>query len=179
MAFINVYKSGYYHRMGKPNQFNCHPGDLYPTHAAAFADVDPAAAHLFLGTFFVAIPWDVLGQVNAEDSVPVPLSVSKRQLRLLSHPDGVLRDPSGLPSEVVLPHGWPEHIVGMRPLTKAIQDWPMDGSLETPEADAVYVEPPNVVAWRRAQEARRKFSEDDFDMTLGAYSRYGAGEEGR
>lgn len=145
MAFLNVYQSGYYHRLNKPHQYNCHPGDLYPSYEAALNDVDPAAAHLYLGTFEVNIPASLLGDCNGPDSVPVPLSTSRR----------LLRDPSGLPSEVTLPKGWPEHIIGMRPLVKAVEDWPTHGSLETTEAEALHLTTQQIV------------------------SRWGAGEEGR
>lgn len=153
MAYLNVYQSGYYHRKGKPGQYNCHPGDLYPTREAAVADVDPDAAHLYMGTYFVAIPVSVLGNCNPSDSVPTPLSVTRRELRV------------------------PSHIEGMRPLAKAVEDWPVHGSLETSANEAVDIEPPNVVAYRREQ----RFYDEPEDLTLGHYSlsRCGSGEEGR
>lgn len=111
MAYLNVYQSGYYHRLNKPGQFNCHPGDLYPTYEGAVDDVDPEARHLYLGTFEVNIPAALLGDCNPPDSVPTPLSVSRRVLRV------------------------PSQIEGMRPITKAVQDWPSHGSLDTDESE--------------------------------------------
>lgn len=131
MAFLNVYQSGYYHRRGKPNQYNCHPGDLYPTYDGAVADVDPNAAHLYLGTFEVNIPAALLGDCNPPDSVPTPLSVSRRVLRV------------------------PSHIEGMRPMVKAIEDWPTHGSLETTEAEAVQLTTEQIVGrWGSGEEGR-------------------------
>ena len=77
-AYINLYVSGFYHRMGKPNQYNAHPGDMYPTREAAEADVGPR--DLYLGTVPVTLPDDLharLGAPNKPDSVPMPLGQSK------------------------------------------------------------------------------------------------------
>lgn len=76
IAFINLYHSGFYHRSGKPGQFNVHPGDLYPTEAAALADIDPTAP--YVGTAQVIVPVGVpLGEVNPDNSVPTPLSETR------------------------------------------------------------------------------------------------------
>lgn len=75
-AYINLYHSGFYHRSGKPGQFNVHPGDLYPTKEAAERDVDFEAP--YIATVPVQIPDDVyLGEVNADDSVPTPLNETR------------------------------------------------------------------------------------------------------
>lgn len=75
-AYINLYLSGFYHRSGKPGQFNVHPGDLYPTEAAALADIDPTAP--YVGTAKVIVPVGVpLDEVNPENSVPTPLSETR------------------------------------------------------------------------------------------------------
>lgn len=77
-AWINLYTSGYYHRSGKPGQYNVHPGDMYPTHKAALADIDPQAP--YVATVPVMIPDDVqfmLGEVNPPWSQPTPLSETK------------------------------------------------------------------------------------------------------
>lgn len=80
-GFINIYKSGWFHRKGKPNMLDRHPGDIYLTMEAAQQDIDPAAAALYVGT--VPIMWiepeDALA-LNAPDSHPVPLRESRRQL---------------------------------------------------------------------------------------------------
>lgn len=75
-AFINLYVSGFFHRMGKPNQFNVHPGDLYPTRAAAEDDVSPT--DLYIGTVEVLIPDDLqIGEHNPPWSQPEPLEKTK------------------------------------------------------------------------------------------------------
>lgn len=72
-AYINLYHSGFYHRSGKPGQYNVHPGDLYPTRKAAEEDIDPAAP--YIATVLVSVPDEVcLGDVNPSDSKPTPLS---------------------------------------------------------------------------------------------------------
>lgn len=75
-AWINLYISGYYHRAGKPGQYNVHPGDLYPTEEAAKLDIDPNAP--YFATVPVTVPDGIsLGDVNPPDSVPMALSTSK------------------------------------------------------------------------------------------------------
>lgn len=80
-GFINIYKSGWFHRKGKPNMLDRHPGDIYLTMEAAKQDIDPAAAALYVGT--VPIMWiepdDALA-VNPADSHPIPLRETRRQL---------------------------------------------------------------------------------------------------
>lgn len=80
-GFINIYKSGWFHRKGKPNMLDRHPGDIYLTMEAAKLDIDPAAASLYVGT--VPIMWiepdDALA-VNPADSHPIPLRETRRQL---------------------------------------------------------------------------------------------------
>lgn len=78
-AFINLYVSGFFHRLDKPNQFNAHPGDLYPTRELAVLDIAPADC--YLGTVEVLIPDDLyarLGKPNGPDAKPIPLEDSRR-----------------------------------------------------------------------------------------------------
>lgn len=96
VGWQNIYRSGYYHRCGKPTMFDRHPGDLYPTRAAAEADVDPAARHLYVATTKVVWYEESEPHVNSETSVPVPLSESRRKLAREpagSYCDGVWQDP--------------------------------------------------------------------------------------
>jgi hypothetical protein len=128
VAYLNVYQSGYYHRRGKPGQYNCHPGDLYPTYDGAVEDVDPSARHLYLGTFEVNIPAALLGPCNPPDSVPVPLSQTRRELRL------------------------PSQVVGMRPLK---DNWVGTGSLETSEREANELSTEQIVSrWGNGEAGR-------------------------
>lgn len=44
-GFINIYRSGYYHRQGKPRAFDRHAGDIYMSEAAAQANIEPLSQH--------------------------------------------------------------------------------------------------------------------------------------
>lgn len=39
LGYANVYRSGYFHRKGKPNMYDRHFGDIYPDREAALADL--------------------------------------------------------------------------------------------------------------------------------------------
>lgn len=78
IAYINLYLSGFFHRANKPEQFNVHPGDIYPSAEAAMRDVYPQ--ELYIGTVPVHIPTElqhVLGQSNPYNAVPIPLEETK------------------------------------------------------------------------------------------------------
>jgi len=76
-GYMNVYRSGYFHREGKPGGYNRHAGDFYPTEAAAKADIEPLSHYICT----VAIEWPEEAQieVNAADSKPVPLAVTRQK----------------------------------------------------------------------------------------------------
>ena len=40
-GFINVYRSGFYHKCGKQGAFDRHGGDIYPTRESAVAAIEP------------------------------------------------------------------------------------------------------------------------------------------
>jgi hypothetical protein len=111
---INIYKSGHYHRKGKPGQYDRHPGDIYPTMEAALEDVDPLAkdkdgVSLYVAT--VPVQWlepDDALECNPLDSVPTPLSQTKARR--------ALRDlwAEGAPVHDAV-YAAPSHIMGMRP----------------------------------------------------------------
>lgn len=72
--YVNLYRSGNFHRANKPGQFNVHPGDLYPTRSAAIADIYPLDLHF--ATVMVLVPDSValdMGPPNLPDSEPIPL----------------------------------------------------------------------------------------------------------
>lgn len=75
-SWMNIYCQGYYHRTGKPQTLNCHPGDLYDTEDEARADIDPAAP--YIGT--VGFEWDAPDNIEVypDGSAPVPLSVTRK-----------------------------------------------------------------------------------------------------
>lgn len=79
VGWQNIYRSGHYHRVGKPLMYDRHPGDLYPTREAAEADVDPP--ELLVAT--VKVVWYEAKQphVNCGQSRPVSIADSRRQLK--------------------------------------------------------------------------------------------------
>lgn len=67
-GWLNVYRSGHYHRAGKPGMYDRHPGDIYETKEAALADISPASHYVAT----VPIEWydpEPL-RVNGPDSTP-------------------------------------------------------------------------------------------------------------
>lgn len=76
-SWMNIYKSGFFHREGKPLTLDCHAGDFYDTKAQAVAVIDPPSHYLAT----VSFEWDDVDniQTNPADSVPVPLSVSRKR----------------------------------------------------------------------------------------------------
>ncbi len=79
VGYMNIYQSGHFHRAGKPNMYDRHPGDIYPSYEAAVADVDPP--NLYLCTVKVTWYEDIKPVPNGADSKPIPLSVSRRMLK--------------------------------------------------------------------------------------------------
>lgn len=75
-GFVNIYRNGWFHREGKPGNMDRHTGDIYDSYAEAVGDIDPPSHYIAT----VGISWldveDV--QPNPADSVPVPLSVSRK-----------------------------------------------------------------------------------------------------
>lgn len=72
--YVNLYRSGHFHRANKPGQFNVHPGDLYPTWEAAIADIDHSG--VYFATVVVVVSDTTakgMGPVNPADSEPIPL----------------------------------------------------------------------------------------------------------
>ncbi|NDZ17557.1 hypothetical protein C7T35_23115 [Variovorax sp. WS11] len=74
-GYINLYRSGWFHRQGKPSAFDLHAGDVYPTLESAQRDIEPRTHYLAT----VPVRWqsDQDMAPNPADSVPVPLSVSR------------------------------------------------------------------------------------------------------
>lgn len=78
-GWMNIYRSGWFHRANKPNMYDRHPGDLYPDYDAAIADIAPK--ELYVTT--VEVQWlePVKVPVNPPDAVPVGLAVTRAHLR--------------------------------------------------------------------------------------------------
>ena len=75
LGYMNVYRSGHFHRVGKPGMFDRHAGDLYPTHESALADIEPASHYIDT----VPVVWNepTMPAVNGAQSIPTPLSVTR------------------------------------------------------------------------------------------------------
>ncbi len=87
MGWMNVYRSGVFHRTGKPGAADRHPGDFYPTRELAEKDIE-------LRTHFICtcpVEWEDFEVVTANDldSKPVPLSVTRKLVKL-DHVSGVV-----------------------------------------------------------------------------------------
>lgn len=58
-GWVNIYRSGFFHTAGKPGAYDRHPGDIYATEEAAFADIQPASHYIAT----VPVEWE-------EEAVP-------------------------------------------------------------------------------------------------------------
>ncbi|CAN7620466.1 hypothetical protein LJR290_004683 [Variovorax sp. LjRoot290] len=78
-GYINLYRSGWFHRQGKPGAFDLHAGDVYPTLESALRDIEPRTH--YLATVPVCWQSDQDMAPNPATSAPVPLSVSRAAFR--------------------------------------------------------------------------------------------------
>lgn len=78
VMWMNVYRSGWFHRAGKPSTIDRHAGDFYETREQAMADIDPPSHYITTVPFTYVDPEDV--HANAADSTPVPLAVTRAQV---------------------------------------------------------------------------------------------------
>jgi hypothetical protein len=78
-GFINIYRSGWYHREGKPGNLDRHGGDVYDTMDQALQDIDPPSHYIAT----IGITWVDVEDVkpNPADSVPVGLAISRARAR--------------------------------------------------------------------------------------------------
>lgn len=76
-SWMNVYRSGFFHREGKPNTLDRHAGDLYDSEAEALRQIFPKSHYIAT----VPVEWDDPEDIkpNPPSSIPVPLSVSRRK----------------------------------------------------------------------------------------------------
>lgn len=76
-GFVNIYRSGWFHREGKPLTLDRHTGDIYDSYEQAIKDIDPPSHYIAT----VGISWVDPENVkpNPADSVPTPLSVSRKR----------------------------------------------------------------------------------------------------
>lgn len=72
-GYINLYRSGWFHRQGKPGAFDLHAGDVYPTLESALRDIEPRTHYLAT----VPVCWQ-----SDQDMAPTP--PPRRQSRFRS-----------------------------------------------------------------------------------------------
>jgi hypothetical protein len=77
VMWMNVYRSGWFHRKGKPGTVDRHAGDFYESREAAVRDIEPASHYIATVPFMYVDPEDV--RENAMDSAPESLSVSRKK----------------------------------------------------------------------------------------------------
>lgn len=46
IGYMNVYKSGFFHKAGKADTFDRHAGDIYASHDAAVRDIHPRSHYV-------------------------------------------------------------------------------------------------------------------------------------
>ena len=78
-CYMNIYRSGWFHREGKPNTLDRHAGDLYDSREQALADIDPPSHYIATVPVQWEDPEDIVA--NPAASVPVALSVSRKRFR--------------------------------------------------------------------------------------------------
>ncbi len=76
-SWMNIYRSGYFHREGKPLTLDCHAGDFYDSEERAKAEIDPPSHYIAT----VSFEWDDVDGIteNPADSVPVSIGVSRKR----------------------------------------------------------------------------------------------------
>lgn len=76
-GYMNIYRSGYYHRKGKPNAFDRHAGDVYPTAELAVKDIHPKSH--YIGTIPITWQEETMPHVNPPESEPVSLKFTRKE----------------------------------------------------------------------------------------------------
>lgn len=72
VIYINLYRSGYFHRKGKPHTLNMHGGDCYATEADAKRAIFPQSH--YVATVPIMVAADVeLFEPNSVNSIPQPI----------------------------------------------------------------------------------------------------------
>lgn len=78
VIYMNLYKSGWFHRCGKPLTLDRHAGDCYTSRAQALADIDPPSHYITTVAVLYRDPDNTL-RCNGADSQPVPIAVTRKQ----------------------------------------------------------------------------------------------------
>src|ERR1700728_3099970 len=85
IGYINVYRNGYYHRRGKPNAFDRHVGDIYPSLQSALGEIVPGSH--YIGTAEITWNEESLPHTNPTESVAAPVK-DANQKEQLNHKTG-------------------------------------------------------------------------------------------
>lgn len=81
VVWVNLYRSGWFHRIGKPGTMNMHAGDCYPTWEDAVKAAEPTSHYITTVAITVTADHELFW-VNGQDSKPVPLSVSRGTVKV-------------------------------------------------------------------------------------------------
>jgi len=76
-GYLNIYRSGFFHRSGKPNTCDRHGGDFYLNEAAAKGDIEPISHYITT----VRVLWEENEMIEANpcNSVPRSLRETRRE----------------------------------------------------------------------------------------------------
>jgi hypothetical protein len=82
-GYMNIYRSGWFHRMGKPNTYDRHAGDVYATEKEAKQNIEPRSHYIDT----VQVSWYEPSTLQLNDpwSEPTPLSHSRKQEAANAH----------------------------------------------------------------------------------------------
>lgn len=69
--YINLYRSGYWHRQGKPGTCNVHAGDVYDDFDTALRAIEPGKGYIDTIRLEASLPFPLF--VNPADAEPTPL----------------------------------------------------------------------------------------------------------
>ncbi|CAN7638083.1 hypothetical protein LJR130_004845 [Variovorax sp. LjRoot130] len=83
-GYINLYRSGWFHRQGKPGAFDLHAGDVYPTLESALRDIEPRTHYLAT----VPVCWQ-----SDQDMAPTPPPRRQSRFRSAEPHSGLPRPP--------------------------------------------------------------------------------------
>jgi hypothetical protein len=75
--YMNVYRSGYYHRQGKPGHCNLHAGDFFTDEMEALRCAEPDKGYIETVAFDMPVPDGCVILANPEGCVPTPLHVTR------------------------------------------------------------------------------------------------------
>lgn len=76
-GYMNIYRSGYFHRENKPGMLNRHAGDIYTDREEAVKQIFPRSHYICT----VSVEWEDSEDcvVNPLNSIPVPLNLSRKR----------------------------------------------------------------------------------------------------